>query len=274
MGGQSINAFDYAMAEGVRKSFKKIIKAEVARACEFCEISPAAEVDFKICTYSEGDNPAAVENLTAVVGSKKLAEKIYRQACRDVEEETHQAMEALIHNFNTLHCLPYSEKIWVFDTAQNELELTAVGELAEKFELNRYQAISLNKNTGATELKFITAIERKDNHRNLVTLVDNAGRRVTVTDNHKVLYKDSDGKIREDIPAKIPNVVTVQKFDDGECSFNFTYSVSEIKEKIPSNSGEEYVYDLAVEDNETFLTKDCIFVHNSRAGAQVGCLSA
>lgn len=101
VGGQSINAFDYAMAEGVRKSFKKIMKAEVARACEFCDVTTAAEIDFDVCTYSEGDNPAAVENLTAVVGSKKLAEKIYRQACRDVEEETHQAMEALIHNFNT-----------------------------------------------------------------------------------------------------------------------------------------------------------------------------
>ena len=102
-GGQSINAFDYAMAEGVKKSFKKIIAAEVLRACEFCEITPAAEIDFSVCTYSEKENPAAVENLTAVVGTKKLAEKIYRQACRDVEEETHQAMEALIHNFNTLH---------------------------------------------------------------------------------------------------------------------------------------------------------------------------
>lgn len=28
---------------------------------------------------------------------------IYELACEDVEEETHQAMEALIHNFNSLH---------------------------------------------------------------------------------------------------------------------------------------------------------------------------
>ena len=42
-----------------------------------------------------------------------------------------------------------------------------------------------------------------------------------------------------------------------------------VKDWIFSNSGEEYVYDLSVEDNETFLTEDCIFVHNSRAGAQV-----
>ena len=110
------------MAEGVRKSFKKIIKAEVERACEFCDITPAAEIDFNICTYSEGDNSAAVENLTAIAGNKKLAEKIYRQACRDVEEETHQAMEALIHNFNTLHSragaqVPFSSINYGMDTS-------------------------------------------------------------------------------------------------------------------------------------------------------------
>ena len=137
-GGQSINAFDYAMAEGVKKSFKKIIAAEVSRACEFCEITPAAEVNFSVCTYSEKENPAAVENLTAVVGTKKLAEKIYRQACRDVEEETHQAMEALIHNFNTLHSragaqVPFSSINYGMDTSPE-------GRLATNEVLNAIQA--------------------------------------------------------------------------------------------------------------------------------------
>ena len=121
-GGQSINAFDYAMAEGVRKSFKKIIKSEVERACEFCDITTSAEINFDVCTYSEGENPAAIENLTEVVGSKKLAERIYKQACKDVEEETHQAMEALIHNFNTLHSragaqVPFSSINYGMDTS-------------------------------------------------------------------------------------------------------------------------------------------------------------
>ncbi len=102
-GGQSINAFDYAMAEGVKKSFKRVIREEINRACEFCGVEAAGEIDFNVCTYSEGENPAAVENLAQVVGSVELAKKIYKLACADVEEETHQAMEALIHNFNTLH---------------------------------------------------------------------------------------------------------------------------------------------------------------------------
>lgn len=121
-GGQSINAFDYAMAEGIRKSFKKSVAAEVARCCDFCGIEPVGEVDYGVCTYAEGENAAAVENLTAVVGSKTLAEKIYRNACADVEEETHQAMEALIHNFNTLHSragaqVPFSSINYGIDTS-------------------------------------------------------------------------------------------------------------------------------------------------------------
>ena len=117
-GGQSINAFDYAMAEGVRKSFKKAIKDEIKRACEFCDVETAGEIDFNVCTYSEGENPAAVENLKKIIGSEKLAAKIYRQAW----EETHQAMEALIHNFNTLHSragaqVPFSSINYGMDTS-------------------------------------------------------------------------------------------------------------------------------------------------------------
>ncbi|MBR7024625.1 MAG: anaerobic ribonucleoside triphosphate reductase [Selenomonadaceae bacterium] len=121
-GGQSINAFDYAMAEGVRKSFKRVLRDEVKRACKFCDIEAAGDIDFNVCTYSEGNNPAAVDNLTKIIGSEKLAEKVYRQACADVEEETHQAMEALIHNFNTLHSragaqVPFSSINYGMDTS-------------------------------------------------------------------------------------------------------------------------------------------------------------
>ena len=121
-GGQSINAFDYAMAEGVRKSFKKAIKLALKRAEDFCDVQAHAEIDLNACTYSEGVNAAAIENLTQVVGSKELAEKIYKSACRDVEEETHQAMEALIFNFNTLHSragaqVPFSSINYGMDTS-------------------------------------------------------------------------------------------------------------------------------------------------------------
>lgn len=122
MGGQSINAFDYAMAEGVRKSFRRAIRDEIKRACEFCDVQASGEIDFNVCTYSEGENPAAIANLAKIIGAEKIAEKIYRQACADVVEETHQAMEALIHNFNTLHSragaqVPFSSINYGMDTS-------------------------------------------------------------------------------------------------------------------------------------------------------------
>ena len=124
-GGQSINAFDYAMAEGVRKSFRKSILSEIKRASFYCDVDEVNvdEIDFEICRYSEGENPAAVAHLSEVLGfSEKLAKAVYSEACRDVEEETHQAMEALIHNFNTLHSragaqVPFSSINYGMDTS-------------------------------------------------------------------------------------------------------------------------------------------------------------
>ena len=128
-GGQSINAFDYAMAEGIRKSFKKAVFAEIEKAAIYSglEIKSNSDyktrIDFDICRYAEGDNPAAVKHLANILGlNNKMAEIIYKQACKNVEEETHQAMEALIHNFNTLHSragaqVPFSSINYGMDTS-------------------------------------------------------------------------------------------------------------------------------------------------------------
>lgn len=124
-GGQSINAFDYAMAEGVRKSFKKAVLSEIKRASTYCNLDEVNidELDFEICRYSENGNPAAAAHLAEILHfDEKLSQTIYNEACKDVEEETHQAMEALIHNFNTLHSragaqVPFSSINYGMDTS-------------------------------------------------------------------------------------------------------------------------------------------------------------
>lgn len=156
-GGQSINAFDYAMAEGVRKSFKRIIKNEVAKACDFCDVEPKAELDYEVCTYSENLKEIAIKNLTEVIGNEKLAIKVYKQACKDVEEETHQAMEALIHNFNTLHSragaqVPFSSINFGMDTSPE-------GRLAMKEVLN---AIDAGLGNGETPIFPISVFQLKN----------------------------------------------------------------------------------------------------------------
>ena len=51
-----------------------------------------------------------------------IAKTIYKLACKEVEEETHQAMEAAIHNFNSLHSragsqTPFSSLNYGMDTS-------------------------------------------------------------------------------------------------------------------------------------------------------------
>ena len=144
------------MAEGVRKSFRRAIRDEIKRACEFCDVQTAGDIDFNVCTYSEEENPAAIENLTKIIGAEKLAEKIYRQACADVVEETHQAMEALIHNFNTLHSragaqVPFSSINYGMDTSPE-------GRLAIREVLN---AIDAGLGNGETPIFPISVFQRQ-----------------------------------------------------------------------------------------------------------------
>ncbi len=162
-GGQSINAFDYAMAEGVAKSFHKAVESEAERSVlyrfgidafgrdtDFGKAFEAA-LDRESCLYAEeGMKERADRSIRAIEEAlaaalpeerqlspeelKSDAEKIYHLACADVEEETHQAMEALIHNFNTLHSragaqVPFSSINYGLDTSPE-------GRLATKEVLN------------------------------------------------------------------------------------------------------------------------------------------
>ena len=122
-GGQSINAFDFAMAEGVKKSFRKALYLEIERACSYtnARIIDADVVDQ--CRFSlKFDDVRSIDLLAEVLEDRELAKKIYVNACQSVAEETHQAMEALIHNFNTLHSragaqVPFSSINYGMDTS-------------------------------------------------------------------------------------------------------------------------------------------------------------
>ena len=149
-GGQSINAFDYAMAEGIRKSFRKAVIDEAYKALRYqLAQSVGSEdefkqefkkvMDFDSCRYTESmEDEGAQRSIDAVkkaVASlltdvyhqeltdlERIVTVIYQLACEDVVEETHQAMEALIHNFNTLHSragaqVPFSSINYGMDTS-------------------------------------------------------------------------------------------------------------------------------------------------------------
>lgn len=230
LGGQSVPAFDHYMAPGVAKSFiKELVKILRIRYPE-CSLGKEVLTD---SASGKLTNEGIKEELKKYRKKHRLimnergyqfirylfAEKymvnvepskvdmLIKMATAETEEATYQAMEAVIHNLNSMHCLPYSEKIWVYDVKHNEFKLMPIGELTEKFEANRYKVISLNKETGKAEFKFITHAKRMDNHRRLITIESNQGAKVTVTDNHRVMTMNG-LSVTEGLPESIKSVIS------------------------------------------------------------------
>ena len=91
-GGQSIPNFDYAMAPGVNKSFRKALKRNLERYNKFADKKLSLEIKDD---YEFGDDQKLLE--------AKFPQVVINAANEDVEKETLQAMEGFIHNLNTMH---------------------------------------------------------------------------------------------------------------------------------------------------------------------------
>ena len=91
-GGQSIPNFDYAMAPGVNKSFRKALKRNLAKYNKFA----GKKLDLEIKDSYEYGNPKPLEKA-------KWPKEIIEASNEDVENETLQAMEGFVHNLNTMH---------------------------------------------------------------------------------------------------------------------------------------------------------------------------
>ncbi len=122
-GGQSIPNFDYAMANGVKKTYEQNYKKNIVRGLILeMNIENDAETEEKVSAYinklnEEGKSPVLANNngyaelekteLTAITGDEALAEKIQAFAVKLSKKETnratYQAMEALVHNLNTMN---------------------------------------------------------------------------------------------------------------------------------------------------------------------------
>lgn len=134
-GGQSIPNFDYAMAEGVRKTYRKqlisnsvkilnvvttISKDKIITLLNECEIN-GYEVrmnnqDFN--RYFKDKLVKKYENLD----TELLLDQILNITVEETKGATYQAMEALIHNLNTMHSragaqVPFSSINYGTDTS-------------------------------------------------------------------------------------------------------------------------------------------------------------
>lgn len=92
-GGQSIPNFDYAMAEGVNKSYRKALKSNLNKYNKFA----GKKLDIKIPDDIRfGDDDDTLKKL-------KIPTSVIDASKEDVERQTLQAMEGFIHNLNTMH---------------------------------------------------------------------------------------------------------------------------------------------------------------------------
>lgn len=107
-GGQSIPAFDYYLAPGVLKTFKKQYKMAIHELLDFSGFDTfinESKVNEKIDKLEsiEFDLSYMDECAKDSEQVKHIFEKAYQTAYKKTDKRTYQAMEAFVHNLNTMH---------------------------------------------------------------------------------------------------------------------------------------------------------------------------
>lgn len=118
-GGQSIPKFDYDMAEGVKKTFRHRYRDNIRRGLTLLADVPENPDIAKRCAEFldkrglvptlSNDNGYQEEEaqLLSAYADAKVIKKIqafaYKTSVRETDKATYQAMEALIHNLNTMN---------------------------------------------------------------------------------------------------------------------------------------------------------------------------
>ena len=137
-GGQSIVNFDYGMAPGVKKTYRKRFRDNLDRALELLggvadsadkaraivdelgdqiSLAPNAEVDSLVAEKVKELLPGAAEDELS-----KIVSFVREHAEKETDKATYQAMEALIHNLNTMNSragaqVPFSSINYGMDTS-------------------------------------------------------------------------------------------------------------------------------------------------------------
>ena len=138
-GGQSIPDFDYGMAGGVRKTYRKLYWTNMGKMLNLlfdiedgvektksigAEIMEKHDV-FPVLADDNGYKEIEKAFLREVIDEKfidKLQKKATKYANEEIKRATYQAMEALVHNLNTMHSragaqIPFSSINYGTDTS-------------------------------------------------------------------------------------------------------------------------------------------------------------
>lgn len=136
-GGQSVPNFDYSMAPGVRKTYWHNYRDNLAKALEVFDIEEEGLEPAKALIEAYDQKPVlADDNGTSEQIRGRLLERgiasatvdrvmefTLKYARRETERAAYQAMEALVHNLNTMHSragaqIPFSSLNYGTDTSQ------------------------------------------------------------------------------------------------------------------------------------------------------------
>ena len=119
-GGQSIPNFDYAMAPGVDKTFKKALKRNLEKYNQFAEKAINVTIPDDVVF---GDD----EKLKKL----KVPASVIKVSNEDTEKQTFQAMEGFIHNLNTMHSRAGAQV--PFTSINFGTDITPAGRLVSKY---------------------------------------------------------------------------------------------------------------------------------------------
>ena len=138
-GGQSIPNFEYAMAKGVRVTYKKEYLKNLVKALELLTdledpqaigelVVKSIKYDKdKVATYQDSNGYLDIERkyLSEYLDDKtidKIQKFTVKYTDKEVEKATYQAMESFVHNLNTMHSragaqVPFSSINYGLDTS-------------------------------------------------------------------------------------------------------------------------------------------------------------
>ena len=127
-GGQSIPAFDYYLAPGVLKTFKKQFKQQIYDFLDFESLLDFVNMDRVAKEIDKLDSiEVNIEDFSNFYKDsdklRVLFEKSYEKALQKTDRTTFQAMEAFVHNLNTMHSragalVPFSSVNFGTDTSE------------------------------------------------------------------------------------------------------------------------------------------------------------
>ncbi len=107
-GGQSIPAFDFYMAPGVLKTFKKEFKQAIYELLDFTDFISFVNMDKVAMTVDKLNSIEVDINVFEPFYKdssevRRIFDKAYETAMAKTDRATYQAMEAFVHNLNTMH---------------------------------------------------------------------------------------------------------------------------------------------------------------------------